>query len=182
MVVYNYTSANLRKQRTVQLCSRQPPRHRLSLLSFPSAGRAPPSPLSPHKHDLTDFAIQPCPWAESTNSILTLQPPAQPAGRMGWQTRLIPATSQLCVQPGAKASSSPAKLPAAPQLLTKQRIEQTGQEQRKQSHGIRSGVKISQWPATSITNRTDELPEPHRRETYLQKNPSSFWCNFYHSR
>lgn len=178
MVVYNYTSADLRKQgRTVQLCSRQPPRHRLSLLSFPSAGRAPPSPLSPHKHDLTDFAIQPCPWKHRQRFNFPASCSARQLHRLADK-----ATSQLCVQPGAKASSSPAKLPAAPQLLTKQRIEQTGQEQRKQSHGIRSGVKISQWPATSIMNRTDELPEPHRRETYLQKNPSSFWCNFYHSR
>lgn len=130
----------------------------LTLLCFTGARRAPTSPFSPIS--LMDFAIQPCPWAESTDSILTLQPPAQPASDISSQTRLINHQ---------RASSTynwelrPAHLQPSSQQLTKQGIEQTRQEQRKCSHGIRSGVKISQWPATSIMNGTEEC-QSHTEE------------------
>lgn len=172
MAVYNYTSANIREHRYKDNRALRRAASTAGSACFPSPvqGVHPRHPSPPTPVILTDFTIQPCLWADNTDSVLTLQPPAQPVSHIGRQTRLIPATSQLCVRPGAKANPSPAKLPAAPQLLTKQGIEQTGQEQRKHSHGIRSGVKISQWSTTSIMNRTDEC-QSHMEDKLIYKKP-----------
>lgn len=91
----------------------------------------------PHKPD--DCATQPCPWAESTDSILTSQPPADEANASS-----EPALCATCSQGQPSSQQLPSCWP-------NRELSKLGNS--KHSHAIRSGVKISQWPATSTMNK-----------------------------